>query len=79
MSVMKIEILGTGCSKCHALERSVREAIERFGLAAEVSKVEAIEEIVRRGVLMTPALVVDGTVKSSGRVLSADDVRKLLQ
>ena len=79
MSVMKIEILGTGCSKCHALERSVREAVERFGLEAEVSKIEAIDEIVRRGVMMTPALVVDGTVKSSGRVLSADEVRKLLQ
>ena len=78
MAVKQVEILGTGCSKCRALEKSVRQAVEHLGLEVEIAKVESIEEIVRRGVMMTPALAVDGVVKSSGRVLSAADVAKLL-
>lgn len=78
MATKKIEILGTGCPKCRALERSATEAVAKFGVEAEVVKVDQLDEIVRRGILMTPALAVDGVVKSSGRVLSVDEIHELL-
>ncbi len=74
----KIEILGTGCPKCKSLEASAREAVERLGIDAEITKVDKIDDIVARGVMMTPAIAIDGVVKSSGRVLSAAAVEKLL-
>ena len=78
MSATKIEVLGTGCPKCRALEQTVREAVEELGMEAEITKVSAIEDIVARGVMMTPALAIDGEIRSSGRVLSPHDVRELL-
>jgi small redox-active disulfide protein 2 len=78
MPARTIEILGTGCAKCNALEQSAREAVANLGLDAEVAKVARMEDIVARGVLMTPAIAIDGEVKSSGRVLSASEVEKLL-
>ena len=78
MPIKKIEILGTGCSKCKSLEASAREAVERLGIDAEITKVEKLDEIIARGVMVTPAIAVDGEIKSSGRVLSAADVEKLL-
>ena len=78
MATKKIEILGTGCPKCRALERSARDAVASSGLEAEIVKVDQLDEIIRRGVMMTPALAVDGVVKSSGRALSADEIRQLL-
>lgn len=78
MGVKKIEILGTGCPKCKALEAAAREAVAGLGVEAEVCKVERIEEIMARGVMVTPALSLDGVVKSSGRVLSVEDIKKLL-
>lgn len=78
MVAKKIEILGTGCPKCRALEASAREAVSALGIEAEVTKVDKIGDIIARGVMITPAIVVDGVVKSSGRVLSPDDVKKLL-
>ncbi len=78
MPATNIEILGTGCAKCRSLEASAREAVERLGIDAEITKVDSMDDIVARGVMMTPAIAVDGIVKSSGRVLSAADVEKLL-
>lgn len=78
MAMKKIEIIGTGCSKCRALEQSAKDAVARFEIEAEIVKVDQLDEIVRRGVMLTPALAVDGVVKSSGRVLSADEIHKLL-
>ncbi len=78
MAIRKIEILGTGCAKCKSLESSTREAVDRLGLDAEIIKVEKMDDIMARGVMMTPALAIDGEVRSSGRVLSAEDVEKLL-
>jgi small redox-active disulfide protein 2 len=78
MSTKKIEILGTGCPKCKALEQSARQAVDKLGIAAEISKVDKMDDIVARGVMMTPAIAIDGVVKSSGRVLSSADVEKLL-
>ncbi len=78
MATKKIEIIGTGCSKCRALEQSAKDAVARCGLDVEIVKVDQLDEIVRRGVMMTPALAVDGVVKSSGRVLSAAEIQNLL-
>jgi small redox-active disulfide protein 2 len=78
MATKRIEILGTGCPKCKALDAATREAVAQLGMDAEVCKVERIEQIVERGVMVTPALSVDGVVKSSGRVLSVEDIKKLL-
>jgi small redox-active disulfide protein 2 len=78
MATKKIEILGTGCPKCQALERAAEDAVASSGLDAEIVKVDQVDEIVRRGIMITPALAVDGVVKSSGRVLSADEIRELL-
>jgi small redox-active disulfide protein 2 len=76
---MKIEILGTGCPKCKATEKIVRKVVEELGKNVEIEKVEDLQEIVNRGVMMTPAVVVDGEVKIVGHVPSADEIKKLLQ
>lgn len=74
----KIQILGTGCSKCKTLTANVQAAVKAAGIEATVEKVDQIVDIMRMGVMVTPALVVDGVVKSAGRVLSADEIRKYL-
>jgi small redox-active disulfide protein 2 len=76
---MKVQILGAGCSKCKILEAHAREAIAELGLQAEVEKVTDIETIMGMGVMMTPALAIDGTVKSVGRVLTKDQVAGYLK
>lgn len=78
MAVKKVEILGTGCPKCKSLEAATRQAVEHLGIEAEITKIEKMDDIIARGVMMTPALAIDGVVKSSGRVLSAADVEKML-
>jgi len=75
---MRIEILGTGCPKCRTLEANARAAVASLGLEAEIAKVEEIMEITARGVMMTPALAVDGEVKSVGKVLSEAEIAKLI-
>lgn len=75
---MKIEILGPGCPRCTALAAGVQAAVMRLGLDAEITKVTDITEISSRGVMVTPALVVDGQVKSSGKVLSPKEIEKML-
>ena len=75
---MKIQILGTGCPKCRTLTANAESAIKELGLAAEIEKVSDIKEIVNFGVMTTPALAVDGVVKSAGKVLSSDDIKKIL-
>ena len=75
---IKIEILGTGCKKCAKLESATREAVNNMEGDYEVVKVENIEDIARYGVTATPALVVNGVVKSMGRVLKPEEVRAYL-
>ena len=75
---MKIEILGTGCSKCKTLEENAKKAIAQIGGFHEVKKVEDIVEIMNYGVMSTPALVVDGSVKSSGKLLSVDEILEII-
>lgn len=77
---MKVEILGTGCPKCRLLEKRVEEVIEELGREdIEVVKVESVEEIMDRGVMMTPALAINGEVKVSGHVASNKEIRELLE
>lgn len=75
---MKIQILGTGCPKCKTLAANTEEAVKKTGADAEIEKITSIADIAKFGVMMTPALAIDGEVKSVGKVLSADDIAKLL-
>lgn len=74
----KIQILGTGCPKCKLLMANAEAAIKFLGIEAQIEKVEKIADILTFGVMTTPALVVDGEVKSAGKVLSSDDIQKYL-
>jgi small redox-active disulfide protein 2 len=75
---MIIKVLGTGCAKCHQLEENARKAVAELGIDAAVEKVENIKDIMKYGVMKTPALVVDEKVKSFGRVLTTDEIKKYL-
>jgi small redox-active disulfide protein 2 len=74
-----IQILGTGCPKCRTLTANAEAAVKTLGVDAEIQKVEKIQEIMKFGVMTTPALVVDGKVRSAGKVLSAEEIRKMLE
>lgn len=76
---MKIQVLGTGCPKCKQLTANAEKAVAELGVQATVEKVEDVREIVKLGVMTTPALVIDGKVKSTGKVLSPQDVKLLLR
>ncbi|ADI00073.1 thioredoxin family protein [Salisediminibacterium selenitireducens] len=75
---MKIEVLGTGCTKCKRLEERTKEAVQELGIDAEVSKVEELDQIIEYGVFKTPGLVIDGEVKATGKVLTVKELKKLL-
>lgn len=74
----KIQILGTGCPKCTKLTENAQEAVRTLGLDCEIEKVSKINEIMKFGVMMTPALVVDGQVKVVGKVPSPDEIKQML-
>ena len=74
----RIEILGTGCAKCNKLEELAKQAADEMGIAYEVSKVKEINKIMEYGVMITPALVVNGVVKSAGKLPSLDEIKKLI-
>lgn len=76
---MKIEVLGSGCQKCKSLYQTAQEAASELGIEAEFSKVEDFKEIMKYGVMTTPALVVDGKVKVSGKVPGKEEVKTLLK
>lgn len=73
-----IQILGTGCPKCKLLFANAEAAVKSAGIEAQLEKVDKIVDIVKFGVMSTPALVVDGAVKSVGKVLSPDEIQKHL-
>lgn len=75
---MKVSILGPGCPKCAKLYETARQALDELGLDAELEKVTGIQEIMAYGVMMTPALAVDGEVKVVGKVPHLDEVKALL-
>jgi small redox-active disulfide protein 2 len=74
---MKIEILGTGCLKCTRLFENAKQAVSEANLEAEVLKVQDINEITNFGVMVTPALAINGEVKSTGKLLSPDEIKQL--
>ena len=71
---MKIEILGSGCPKCRQLEAVTRRAVEQTGVKAEITKVTNLDDIIDYGVMMTPALVIDGEIKVAGRVAGVSEI-----
>ena len=75
---MKIEILGVGCPKCKQLTANAEAAVKELNIAVEISKITDIDKITEYGVMMTPALAVDGTVVSAGKVLSKDEIKKII-
>lgn len=75
----KIQILGTGCLKCKQLAEMAESAAKELGLAYELEKVTQINDIMKFGVMITPALVVDGQVKSVGKVPSLSDIKAMIQ
>ena len=74
----KIQILGTGCAKCAKLTENAEKAAKELGVEAEVEKVTDIKKIMEFGVMMTPGIVIDGAVKAVGKVLSVEEIKKLL-
>jgi small redox-active disulfide protein 2 len=75
----KIEILGMGCAKCNKLEELARKASDELGIEYEVQKVKDIDQIMDYGVMITPALVIDGQVKVAGKVPSYEEVKKMVE
>ena len=76
--MMKLQILGSGCAKCTTLGQHVADAAQALGLEYELEKVTDINAIIDAGVMTTPALAVDGEVRSAGRVPSVEEIKKLL-
>jgi len=75
---VKIQILGKGCINCKKLEENVRIALKQIGLNEEIEKVTDVDKIVEMGVLMTPALVIDGKIESTGKVLSQKQIIEII-
>jgi len=75
---MKIEVVGPGCPRCKATEKSVNEAVKELGIAAEVTHIYDMGEIAKRGVVFTPAIIVDGQIKTSGKIPTVDEIKKIL-
>ena len=76
---MKIKILGSGCSNCKLLEANTKKAVDEMKIKADIEKVTDIAKIMEYGVMSTPALVIDEKVVSYGRVLSPNEIKKLLK
>ncbi len=74
----KIQILGTGCPKCNMLAKNAGEAAKSLGIECEIEKVTDINEIMKFGVMVTPALVIDGQAKVVGKVPRVDEIKKML-
>jgi len=75
---MKIEILGVGCPKCKQLTANAEAAVKEMNIQAEISKVTDIDKITGYGVMMTPALAIDGKVVSVGKVLNKEEIKNIL-
>ena len=77
--MVTIEVLGTGCMKCKRQLKNVEEAVQQAGIGAEIVKVEDITAIMEKGVMLTPALIIDGDLKVSGRVADVKEIVALLK
>jgi len=76
---MKIEILGMGCPKCKKTAANVEQAVRELGIEAEIVKVEKIDEIMKYGVMMMPALVIDNEVKCAGKIPTVDEIKSWIE
>lgn len=76
---MKIKVLGSGCPNCKVLEANTKKALDELKIKADVAKVTDMGKIIEYGVMSTPALVINEKVVSSGRVLSSEEIKKLLK
>ena len=75
---MKIEVCGPGCKRCHTTLKNVQDAIAALNIIAEVVYITELNEMMARGVMMTPAVIIDGVMKSSGKVPTVEEVKKWL-
>lgn len=75
----KIEVLGMGCPKCNQLEERAKEAIKELGIQAEVIKIKDIKTISSYGVMITPALVIDGVVKAAGKIPKVEEIKEWIK
>ena len=76
--MMQLLVLGPGCARCKTLAQLTEQAVKELGISAEINKVTDLKQIMALGVMMTPALAVNGTLKMAGRVPSLDEIKKLL-
>jgi small redox-active disulfide protein 2 len=76
---MEIKVLGPGCAKCEQTEKIVKEAVSETGVDAQITKVTDVMEIAKHGVFVTPAVVVDGEVKSVGKVPNEEEVKAWIE
>lgn len=77
--MVKIEVFGTGCAKCKSLLKNVEKAVQESGIKAEIVKVDSIQEIMDRGIMMTPGLYIDGEAKAVGRAPSVEEIKMMLK
>jgi len=77
--MVKIEVLGTGCAKCKSLLKNVEKAVAESSVSAEIVKVDSIQEIMDRGVMMTPALYIDGKSVMMGKTATVEEIKRMLK
>jgi len=75
---MKIEVVGPGCFRCVETEKNVKEALRQLGINAEVTHIYDMGEIIKRGVMFTPAIIVDGEIKTSGKIPTVQEIKGML-
>ena len=75
---MKIEVVGPGCFRCVQTEKNVNEALKQLGISAEVTHIYDMNEMIKRGVMFTPSLIVDGQIKTSGKIPTVNEIKKIL-
>lgn len=76
---MKIIVYGTGCSKCKAVEKAVKNAVDKLGANAEIVKIEELDKIMEAGILSTPALSIDNEIKVTGRIPTSSEIEKWIK
>ncbi len=76
---MKIAVYGPGCANCQNLEKNAKEAVKEIGIDAEITKIQEIDKILESGIIATPALAIDGEMKSMGRVPSVEEIKKWIK
>jgi small redox-active disulfide protein 2 len=76
--MVRIEVMGTGCPKCWRVLATVHIAVKELGIEAEVIKVDNIDAIVNRGVMLTPALFIDGQLRAEGRIPCVDEIKEMI-